>query len=275
MQFVNNWSRPIQLGASDDSASLELPDGVYRLTITDQDQTAHEIVGAVVDGGHAELERGLEGTTPQNWPSGSYIYCSLTAETVGGLVALEGDGPPAVAPLRPGQVYYDRWESATWISVGAGLAEHWQLFSLDSMSGKQSVYSSQSGGMLLVEPTTRRVEVMATVDYEPSSATVQLPEWAATPAGFAIDVLPAGEQELTLHIDLSALFPTDAAEAYGDDHESGVAMSRDGLELTFKSASAFRVRVVRLYPADAEFDGSIELSVERLAGRVDFDFSQE
>lgn len=270
MQFVNNWSRPIQLGASDDSASLELPDGVYRLTITDQDQTAHEIVGAVVDGGYAELERGLEGTTPQNWPSGSVIYCSLTAETVGGLVALEGDDPPTVAPLRPGQAYYDRTYGATWISVGAGLVEHWQLLSLDSLSGFQSVSASPSGDMLVVEPTTRRVEVMATVDDEPSSATVQLPEWAATPAGFAIEALPAGGQELTLHIDLSALFPTDAAEVYGDDRESGVAMSRDGLELTFESISAFRIRVVYLFQADAESAGDIQLSVERLPDRVEF-----
>lgn len=89
MDFVNNWSRPVTLAAGVTSLALDLPDGTYRLSITDSlsNPTAWEIVGAVVVGGAATLTRGMEGTAEQSWPSGSAIYCSVTAGVLADLLA--------------------------------------------------------------------------------------------------------------------------------------------------------------------------------------------
>ena len=82
MDFINNWSRSITLGADATECPLDLPNGVYRLTISDGVGTAAkswEIIDADVWDGDALLTRGLEGTTAKAWPAGSVIYCSLTA----------------------------------------------------------------------------------------------------------------------------------------------------------------------------------------------------
>lgn len=89
MDFVNNWSRPITLAAGATSLALDLPDGSYRLSLTDSpaSPTAWEIVGAVVASGTATLTRGMEGTADQSWSSGSVIYCSVTAGVLADLLA--------------------------------------------------------------------------------------------------------------------------------------------------------------------------------------------
>lgn len=81
MQFVNSWRRPITLAQGADSCALDLPDGRYRLTLTDSDKqaTRWEIVDAEVAAGQAGLSRGLEGTADQEWPAGSVIYQAPTA----------------------------------------------------------------------------------------------------------------------------------------------------------------------------------------------------
>lgn len=79
MQFVNNWQRDIVLPLAADQAALDLPDGQYRLTLTNKAGTLQEVVGAAVVAGTAALSRGLEGTARADWPAGSVIYCALTA----------------------------------------------------------------------------------------------------------------------------------------------------------------------------------------------------
>jgi hypothetical protein len=81
MDYVNNWSRGATLAPGATSLALDLPDGTYRLTLTDSASapTRWEIVDAVVVTGSATLTRAQEGTADQDWPSGSLIYCSVTA----------------------------------------------------------------------------------------------------------------------------------------------------------------------------------------------------
>lgn len=90
MNFVNNWLREITLAAAVTECPLDLPDGTYRLVIADglgAAATRLEVIGAVVEGGEAELQRGLEDTDDQEWGAGSVIHCTLTAGVLIGLFA--------------------------------------------------------------------------------------------------------------------------------------------------------------------------------------------
>lgn len=86
MNFVNNWSRPIELAAGAIACPLDLPDGDYVLSLTDGTAGgAFEVVGAMVSAGTAELVRAQEGTAELDWPAGSKIQCSVTAATLAAL----------------------------------------------------------------------------------------------------------------------------------------------------------------------------------------------
>lgn len=270
MQFVNNWQQPIALGIDDTEAMLDLPDGHYRLTATNADNTAHEIIDADVVEGFALLGRGAEGTDAQEWPAGSTIYNSITAETLRGLVAMSGNGPPTQAPLQAGQAYLDLDEHALWIATGKGLAEHWQLFSGGNFSGFQSVMSSADGESLAVQHSSRRIEVEAGPDDEPSSVALMLPAWQATPAGFGIEVFPKGDQFLTVMLDLSAIFSTADAEVYGTDMDSATTISRDGLEISIMSDIPFGIQITRISPEGPGYAGQLELTLTYLIPRTDF-----
>lgn len=104
MKFINNYSASVEIGAEDTSLALDLPDGKYRLTITDNASPApsREIVDATVAGGVATLERGREGTAAQEWAAGSIIYCAVTAGVLEELYAR----PPA-PPGENGRSAYD------------------------------------------------------------------------------------------------------------------------------------------------------------------------
>lgn len=80
MNFVNNWSRPITLAAGALACPLDLPDGIYRLCISNTDRSLFEVVDAAVVSGTAALTRAREGTAAQSWLSGSTITASVTAE---------------------------------------------------------------------------------------------------------------------------------------------------------------------------------------------------
>lgn len=107
MDFVNNWSRPITLAAGATTLALDLPDGVYRLTLADSASapTRWEIIDATVTANEAVLTRSAEGFIDQDWPDGSVIYCSITAgqlsdlfsrldELTSRVAALESDAAP-------------------------------------------------------------------------------------------------------------------------------------------------------------------------------------
>lgn len=85
-RFSNNWLRPIELAQAAIYADLDLPDGTYRLTLTNAERSLIEYIDATVLGGGAELARGLEGSTAQAWPEGSVVFCGLTAATLGDLL---------------------------------------------------------------------------------------------------------------------------------------------------------------------------------------------
>lgn len=110
MDYVNNWQRPITLGSADTSVALDLPDGTYRLSISDADRSLFEVVEAVVTSGTATLTRALEGTTAQEWAAGSSIYCSVTAGVLAGFGVAggvyRGDGEPDGVVSAPGGSHY-------------------------------------------------------------------------------------------------------------------------------------------------------------------------
>jgi hypothetical protein len=87
MNFINNWQRPIVLPIDAVSAPLDLPDGTFRLTVTDSLSlpTRWEVLTATVATGVASIARGAEATAAQEWPDGSAIYCAITAGVLGDL----------------------------------------------------------------------------------------------------------------------------------------------------------------------------------------------
>ena len=86
MAYINNYLEPIELAQGATSAALNLPDGSYRLTLSDVARSRWEIVDAVVVNGTATLTRALESTADQIWPGGSVIYCAVTAGQLNALL---------------------------------------------------------------------------------------------------------------------------------------------------------------------------------------------
>lgn len=155
MNYINNWLRPITLGAADTSTALDLPDGTYRLTLSNTERTAFEYIDAVVSEGNALITRALEGSTAQAWPTGCVIYCSLTAGTLaqmGGydsgwvqLEPLNGAGYAPEARLLNGVVYLRGFiyiESQYYGETIAKLPDGWS-------PGKQANYHQTNGSRTL------------------------------------------------------------------------------------------------------------------------------
>lgn len=121
MNLVNNWCEQIALAHSAASAPLALSDGDYVLTLSDAlgaSATRWEIVRAQVQAGVAVLERAQEGTADQDWPAGSFIYCSVTAGLLGGLFAQIAGLSERVAALEaamPARVVVTLGEAADGI----------------------------------------------------------------------------------------------------------------------------------------------------------------
>jgi len=156
MNFVNNWSAALTLNAAATSLALDLPDGTYRLTCSDTADalaTRWEVVSAVVVGGAGTLTRALEGTTDQQWPAGSVIYCALTAGVLADLDArvstLESAGGAAA--------YFPR------SYVGAGAALHGDTVEVSSSQ-------SASYGM----PAPRSISELQRIDFLLNAAFQQL-----------------------------------------------------------------------------------------------------
>jgi len=75
LNFVDNWMRPVTLTAVQTSVAVDLPDGQYVLTVSDDAATRWEVVLVQVASGQADLMR----ENPQEWPEGSVIYCAANA----------------------------------------------------------------------------------------------------------------------------------------------------------------------------------------------------
>lgn len=117
MNYVNNWLRPITLGAAETSAALDLPDGSYRLCISDASGDMFEVVDAVAVSGAATFTRGLEGTAAQEWPAGSSIYCSVTAGMLARLGCGGAGSPEGVVVAPPGTIYIDTDTDDAWVAA--------------------------------------------------------------------------------------------------------------------------------------------------------------
>lgn len=102
MAYINNYREPVELAQGATTAALSLPDGEYRLTLTNKAGTAWEIVDAVVVSGTATLTRAVESTADQSWPSGSFIYCAVTAGQLNALMAQIADLRARIETLEQG-----------------------------------------------------------------------------------------------------------------------------------------------------------------------------
>ncbi|MDP2446584.1 hypothetical protein [Pseudomonas sp.] len=91
MNFINNYAVQVQLALGDTILAVPgLSDGYYTLSLSDARgaaATRWEHVTADVVSGVAYMSRGQEGTADQEWPPGSWLYCSLTAGLLGYIVS--------------------------------------------------------------------------------------------------------------------------------------------------------------------------------------------
>lgn len=142
--FVNNWSMPVELAAGAETLALTLPAGSYRITLADAagaSATRWEVVGAVVAGGVATLQRGLEGTTDQTWPEGSVAYVTITAgfleelqQSMAAQHAYRGVGSPVGAVVAPVSSHYiDEEAGEIWFCVFSdGTESDWRRMAVDN-----------------------------------------------------------------------------------------------------------------------------------------------
>lgn len=109
--FANNWKaeltaplltdhgRPQIASEALDRLPLKSDPEIYQLTLGNpEDPAEFEIIRAVRnDEGLWIFDRGREGTTPREWPAGSILFCSITAETMRALARFL-DAPLASIP---------------------------------------------------------------------------------------------------------------------------------------------------------------------------------
>jgi len=146
LRWLNNLSGKtgVMLGVSDQAApegwlppeiASRLEAGkTYVMTLTDDEGT--EIV-AVTDSG---LVRGLEGTTPREWPAGTEIFQALTAGQIQWLVSVAPE-PAEPGPLQLSAITIDG-EYDNYFAVAGAPGDLWVV------SDKQNV-ASNAGGVLV------------------------------------------------------------------------------------------------------------------------------
>jgi hypothetical protein len=194
MNFVNNWSRGITLAAGATSCALDLPDGEYRLVVSDAAGAAIEVVSADVLDGVANLTRAQEGTADAEWPAGSKVGCSLTAATLLGLFAAIAELQARVTALEPppvmmllevlfteeSWVYGDYPKIRSVEALSGGVVEatlDLELFSQHEGIGAYVDYRANDSGAPSVRiGTTDRLTVIDT-------GVVQDPSWGALRVG--------------------------------------------------------------------------------------------
>ncbi len=269
MKFVNNWQRPITLAAGAATAALDLPDGTYRLTLSDAGRSRIEIIDAVVAAGVGALSRGLEGTADQEWPAGSVIYSALTAGQVAILAAagndtLSGDEMPTQPPARVGQLYVAPW--ATFVGVGTAHPEQWR--SIWGDAGERHYIQATPVGVW--DPIIRPVRhVLVTIQPPGVSglhrATMVAPAWPIQPDGFQIDILGRADSPIALTIDLSAPLGEDGEVYMGvADYGTGAAFSRSGALLECVASVPLKLRLETLYLAGPGSESEVFFKAERL-----------
>lgn len=209
MNFINNWVRGILLTSDASTCALDLPDGSYRLTLADAagaSATRWEYVDASVSAGVATLTRGREGSSPQGWPVGSVVYCSITAELLGGIfqqltslqarVALLEAGLPANAVRvtagvagDPGGTY-----NVGWSAPAMGVAYGSVLPASISLPG--------AGEVTLLQAMILQMETAAEL-YLAFPGAVSVASIASVNVQ-GVGVLAGGDAEIYFDSDLSA-----------------------------------------------------------------------
>lgn len=264
MNFVNNWNRPITLAPGVTSIALDIADGEYRLTITDDPaaSTRWEIVDATVASGTATLVRGLEGTINQDWPLGSVIYNSLTAgvlaELAGANSVIVAEEPPVEADIPPSQgARYVVPGKGAWLALGIDYGSDWaRVAGLESVWGFE--FNPGTSFEVPYEARNLRVELSSPVDGA-FAGTLILP-WEGVPYGLAITIFPAGAESFSLQLDLSAMGQLGffSAENHG---VQGVTMSAEGSVLSVITAEPCTVSILDKYTGVDDFE--ITLRIER------------
>lgn len=259
MNYVNNWLREITLEQGATSCPLDLPDGEYRLTLADSaaGATRWEIVDATVEGGAATLTRAREGTADQDWPSGSVIYCALTAGTLavmagggGGAddtvvesitsdVHLRFFGRPTTPPVRLGQRWLQvDYNGATceWVAYMDGLG--------DLMWGRMVLPLSQWGVgipdnfQVTLAPADRALALNRDSSREvPGNTTIRIPPLVPNESGDMLEngpipvvIVNETQYEWTLRFDPSQFWVAGTGvevEAFGFE-QLGLTVSQAG-----------------------------------------------
>lgn len=268
MQHINNWQRPITLAAGAATAALDLPDGTYRLTLSDAGRSRIEIIDAVVAAGVGALSRGLEGTADQEWPAGSVVYSALTAGQVAILAAagndtLSGDEMPTQPPARVGQLYVARW--ATFVGVGTAHPEQWR--SIWGAVGPALYVEALPGGVSQSLPRTVRSVRVLSPDAATGlhRATVVVPAWPVRPEGFEVEILATASCPITLSIDLTALLGG-LSEAYVsvENYGTSAGFGRAANVIECAASEFMRLRMQTFFIDQAGIYGEVSFIAERL-----------
>lgn len=269
MKHINNWQRPITLAAGAATAALDLPDGTYRLTLSDAGRSRIEIIDAVVAAGVGALSRGLEGTADQEWPAGSVVYSALTAGQVAILAAagndtLSGDDMPTQPPARVGQLYVAPW--GTFVGVGTAHPEQWRSI-WGSAGDGHDIQATPVGVTSPISRPTRHV--LVTIQPPGASglhrATVVAPAWPMRPEGFQIDILATASCPITLSIDLTALLGGLSETYVGvENYGTTAAFSRADNVIECAASEPLRLRMENFLIDQAGSVGEVSFIAERL-----------
>ena len=269
MAYINNYREPIELAQGATAAQLSLPDGAYRLTLTNSAGTAWEIVDAVVASGSATLTRAVEGTADQSWQAGSVIYCAVTAEQLnamanpgesgGGVIVSEG--PPTETPPAVGAIHVSTLATLerACVAVGTRGPEDWLPLSvlppLDGY-GATSAESSYS-----IERSAKEISVFTPFQQTGAfSAVLTLPAWAASPLGFSILIEPQPSTSVVTKLELSALVPPGSALAgEAQDFGSGATLELIGTTLSITTTERVVVSRLILEPGEGELWFSLDI----------------
>lgn len=242
MTYINNYREPIELAQSATTATLSLPDGEYRLTLTNAAGSAWEIVDAVVSSGSAVLTRGLEGTAAQPWPSGSVIYCAVTAAQLNAMAGSGGsgggvivsEGPPTETPPAAGAIHVSTlatFERAC-VAVGTRGPEDWLPLSvLPPFDGYQATIVESSYS---IERSAKEIAVVSPYQQAGDfSVALALPAWNASPLGFSLLIEPQPSASVTVRLDFAAMVPAGSSlSATASDFGSGAVLEMSGTVLT-------------------------------------------
>lgn len=262
MNFINNWSAPVQLAAGVTALELDLPDGAFLLTLTDSrtEPTRWEIVEAQVQGGAAALVRGREGTLDQDWPAGSVIYLDVTAGWLSSVEQRLAAVGVTVSDNLPGEADVPAAVGATWVVPGqASLVALGNEFGSDwaHVAGGYSsmVFSypvATPGASFDAEYSFRQFIIGLSGEYEGIyPALVALP-WIGVPHGLQFTIDPTGADAISLTLVCSAMGET----AYAEIENMGVAgaeLAVAGSTITITVAQRCRLVMVSAWREAPEF----------------------